>query len=151
MNNRMLEERSAGAVVFKEKDGIPNFLLLNYPAGHWDFPKGKIEKGELILDTVKREICEETGIREIEIIPDFKKNIEYYYRRNTELVYKQVIYFLARVLTWDITLSYEHKDYIWLDLEQAINKLTYKNSKNTLKDAAIFLDKMLIYRDGFVP
>jgi len=147
----MIEERSAGAVIFNENDGLTNFLLLNYPEGHWDFPKGNIEKGELLLDTVRREISEETGINNIEILPIFKKNVVYYYRRNTGIVHKEVIYFLARALTLDVTLSHEHKNYLWLDLENALKKVTYKNSKNTLKAASKFLDEAPIHRDELVP
>ena len=147
----MIEERSAGAVIFNENDGLTNFLLLNYPEGHWDFPKGNIEKGELPLDTVRREVSEETGINNIRIFPSFKQKIVYYYRRNAGLVHKEVIYFLARTLTLDVTLSHEHTNYLWLDLEKALNKVTYRNSKSTLKDASKFLDDAPIHRDELVP
>lgn len=145
----MIEERSAGAIVFNENNGNPNFLLLNYPTGHWDFPKGKIEKGELILETVKREILEETGIDNLEIIPNFKKKIVYYYRRNAGMIHKQVIYVLARTSTMNITISNEHLDYVWLDLEEALNKVTFKNSKITLEEASKFLSEPSIHRDEF--
>ena len=69
----MIEERSAGAVIFNENDGLTNFLLLNYPEGHWDFPKGNIEKGELPIDTVRREISEEIRNNTLKIFPKQKK------------------------------------------------------------------------------
>lgn len=136
----MIEEKSAGAVVFNKKNGKTNFLLLHYPTGHWDFPKGKIEKGETIIETVNREVSEETGIQNLEIIPRFKKNIIYYYRRDAGMIHKQVTYLLAHTLTKDVTLSHEHQNYVWLELEEAINKVTHNNSKNTLKAAAKFLN-----------
>ena len=148
---QVIEERSAGAVIFNETDSVPNYLLLNYPTGHWDFPKGNIEKGELPLDTVKREVSEETGMKNIEILPGFQKKIVYFYRRNAGMVRKEVIYVLARALTSDVTLSHEHKNYVWLDLEKALSKVTYRNSKNTLKAAAKFLDEAPIHRDELVP
>lgn len=147
----MFEERSAGAVLFNDDDGVIRFLILHYPAGHWDFPKGNIEKGEEPAETVKREISEETGITDIEILPGFKRKIEYYYRRNGELIRKQVIYLLARAKTRDVTLSYEHKNYTWLELDEAINRVSYRNSKNVLKDAARFLDEEPIHHDEFAP
>ena len=137
----MIEEKSAGAVVFNEDSGITNFLLLNYPAGHWDFPKGNIEKGEGSVETVRREISEETGITNIEIIPSFSKSVKYYYRRSTGLVRKKVIYLLVRAKTVDVTLSHEHINYAWLELENAIKRVTYRNSKNILREAAKYLDK----------
>lgn len=145
----MIEEKSAGAVVFNKKNGKTNFLLLHYPTGHWDFPKGKIEKGETIIETVNREVSEETGIHNLEIIPNFKKNIVYYYHRNAGMVHKKVIYLLAHTLTTNITLSHEHQNYIWLELEKAINKVTYNNSKNTLTAAAKFLDDSSIHHGEF--
>ena len=48
----MIEERSAGAVLFNETGSGKIFLLLNYPSGHWDFVKGNIEKGETLQQTV---------------------------------------------------------------------------------------------------
>ena len=64
--------------MFMRKDPEIEYLLLNYPAGHWDFPKGRIEKGETEIETARREIKEETDISKIKIFEKFKKNIEYH-------------------------------------------------------------------------
>jgi 8-oxo-dGTP pyrophosphatase MutT (NUDIX family) len=62
------QERSAGAVIFSFDSvlGKIEYLLLNYAAGHWDFPKGNIENGEDEIQTARREIQEETGICDVE-------------------------------------------------------------------------------------
>jgi 8-oxo-dGTP pyrophosphatase MutT (NUDIX family) len=39
-----MEERSAGAVVYRNDDNGRIFLLLQN-AGRWDFPKGRVEGG----------------------------------------------------------------------------------------------------------
>jgi len=39
----MRKETSAGAVLLCDTSGKNEFLLLNYPQGHWDFVKGKME------------------------------------------------------------------------------------------------------------
>jgi len=78
----------------KEKE--PLYLLLHYEAKHWDFPKGNVEKGEKDLETVKREISEETGIKDVEIIKDFKEKIHYYYKLKDELISKDVIFYLVK-------------------------------------------------------
>ena len=39
-------EKSCGAVVFREENGVRLYLLLHYAEGHWDLPKGHVEKGE---------------------------------------------------------------------------------------------------------
>ena len=45
-------------------------LLLQYPQGHWDLPKGHVEDDEEYTETMKRELGEETGIEEITITED---------------------------------------------------------------------------------
>ncbi len=135
----MLEERSAGAVLFHRDKGMNIFLLLHYPAGHWDFPKGNIEKGESDLETVRREVKEETGISDITIFEGFKKIIEYNYRRNSSVVHKRVTYYLAESAITDVKISFEHLGYEWLNYNDSMKKLTFKNAKTVLEAANEFL------------
>jgi len=134
----MKREISAGAIVFiKEKE--PIFLLLHYEEGHWDFPKGHIEGKETDTETVKREVEEETGIKDIEILPNFKEKIQYYFKFKGELISKEVVFYLAKTSTKKIKISSEHIGFEWLPYEKAIEKLTYKNAKEILKKADNFL------------
>ena len=71
-------ERSAGAVIFREERGKSYYLLLHYQSGHWDFPKGHIDKGEKPVDTARRETAEETGLVDIKLIEGFKEIIKYF-------------------------------------------------------------------------
>jgi bis(5'-nucleosidyl)-tetraphosphatase len=129
----MIEERSAGSVLFIETPSVRKYLLLNYPSGHWDFVKGNIEKGETLVETVIREIGEETGIKDVTFIDGFEEKVEYHYQRNGDLVHKEVVFFLARTATTDIKISHEHLGFIWLAYDDALKKLTYKNAQNILK------------------
>jgi 8-oxo-dGTP pyrophosphatase MutT (NUDIX family) len=129
----MIEERSAGAVVYSETDSGKIFLLLNYPSGHWDFVKGNIEEGETLKQTVLREIREETGITDIEFINGFEEKIEYHYQRDEGLVHKEVVFFLAKTKTVDVKISHEHLGFVWLNFDDALKKLTYKNAKNIME------------------
>lgn len=129
----MIEERSAGAVLFSETDSGKIFLLLNYPSGHWDFVKGNIEKGETLQQTVIREIREETGITDVEFIDGFEDKIEYNYQRYGDLVHKEVVFFLAKTKTVDVKISHEHLGFLWLGFDDALKKLTYKNAKNIME------------------
>ena len=54
---------AAAAVVINEKDEI---LMINSDHYGWAFPGGQVEVGENVIDAVKREVKEETGI-EIEV------------------------------------------------------------------------------------
>ena len=92
----MPKEKSCGAVVFvRQKDGI-KYLLLHYGAGHWDFPKGKQEKNETEEQAAAREIKEETGIEDIEFAEGFKETVKYFYKKDEETIFKEVVFFLAQ-------------------------------------------------------
>ncbi|MEK6984576.1 MAG: NUDIX domain-containing protein [Nanoarchaeota archaeon] len=137
----MDKEKSCGAVVFRRyKEGI-KYLLLHYPAGHWDFPKGNQEKNEKEEQTAAREIKEEAGIEDIEFIDDFKETIKYFYKKGEETVYKEVIFFLAQTRTADVKLSFEHIGYAWVSYEHGAKKLTYNTSKDLLRKANQFIHK----------
>ena len=136
-----MEEKSAGAVVFRETPGGRMYLLL-LNAGRWDFPKGGVEKGESELQTVLREVEEETGLKRIKIIPGFRKVIEYYYRRDRKNVHKQVVYMLASTNTENVKISFEHQGFGWFRYDEALHRASYDNSKFTLTDAEKFV------RDG---
>lgn len=138
----MLKEYSAGAVVFYMDESLLEYLLLHYEAGHWDFPKGVIEPGETELDTVRREVWEETGIKDIEIVPEFRREIHYFYRKLGQLVRKTVVFYLARAPTKEVRLSYEHVGYIWLDYPRALSKLTFRTARETLKAAHEHLTRL---------
>jgi bis(5'-nucleosidyl)-tetraphosphatase len=129
------EERSAGALVFHQSPSGRRYLLLKYPAGHWDFPKGNIEKGELPEQTMVREVREETGLVDIVPVEGFRKVIEYFYKRDGRTVHKQVTFFLAESPLDRVVLSFEHRDYAWLTFEEAMKLVTYSNSTMLLRAA----------------
>ena len=137
----MKKERSAGIVLFLKKPEGNHFLLLNYPTGHWDFIKGKIEQGETEHQTVVRETKEETGISDLEFIDGFKENINYNFQYEGELIYKEVVFFLAKTKTETVMVSHEHLSYTWLDYKNAIGKTTYQNAKDVLSKANDLLQK----------
>lgn len=139
----MLEERSAGAVLFLEDRKENIFLLLHYPSGHWDFVKGKIEDKENPHQTVIRETKEETGITDLQFVNNFEEKIEYNFKLNGDTVHKEVVFFLAKTNTKNVKLSYEHLDYVWLDYESALKKITYENAKEILKKAKHYLETKL--------
>ena len=128
----MKEERSAGVVIFQEKPEENIFLLLNYPTGHWDFVKGKIEKGEEMRQTAIREAQEETGITDLELEEGFEEKISYNFQFEGELIHKEVIFFLAKTKTSEVKVSHEHLDFTWLNFEEALKKITYQNARNIL-------------------
>jgi len=132
-------ERSTGVIPFYRDSERIEYLVLKHHAGHWEFPKGHVEGGERDVETVLREVREETGIQEIKLVPGFIRSIEYVYQKEKEQVYKQVTFYLAESLTKRVRLSEEHRDSCWLPYKEALAKLTYENAKNVLKDVHSFL------------
>ena len=139
----MIEETSAGIVLFR-KEGTKNvFLLLHYPSGHWDFVKGKMEKGESVRQTAIRETKEETGITDITFFENFEEWIEYNFQHQGELINKKVVFFLAETKTSRVTISHEHLNYTWMEYNTAMKKTTFDNAKNVLTKAQISLTNTL--------
>ena len=139
----MIEETSAGIVLFRKEKSKKLFLLLHYPSGHWDFVKGKMEKGESIHETAVRETQEETGIIDITFLENFEEWIEYDFQYQRELVHKKVVFFLAETKAKNIKISHEHLDYTWMDYNTAMKKTTFNNAKTVLTKAQMLLSKTL--------
>lgn len=134
-------EKSSGFIVFRKKEKNILYLLLHYPEGHWDFPKGHIEEEENPLETAKRELKEETGLEKIKVVDGFKKTIKYFFRKEGKTVLKFVTFFLAEALEDKVKLSFEHQEFKWLPFDKALKLTTYKNAKEVLKSAHQFLLK----------
>ena len=145
----MPKEKSAGAIVFRREDSNIYYLLLHYESGHWGFPKGHIEENENEEGAARREIEEETGIKDIKIIDGFKEYEKYFFRQTYGLpqeekkkapwVFKLVVFYLAETKTKEVKISFEHQDYKWLPYKETLKQLTFKNAKEILKKANEFL------------
>jgi 8-oxo-dGTP pyrophosphatase MutT (NUDIX family) len=134
-------EKSCGAVIFLKEEKEVKYLLLHYEykGDFWDFVKGNAEEGESEKETIIREAREEAGVKDLRFVEGFRKKISYFYRKEGKLVSKQVVFLLAETKTKDIKLSYEHAGYEWLGYEKALERVTFKNSKNILSKAQAFL------------
>ena len=139
----MIKETSAGIVLYRKEKLEKLFLLLHYPSGHWDFVKGKMEKGETTQQTAIRETKEETGITDITFIENFEEWIEYNFKHQGELIQKKVVFFLAETKTKDVKISHEHSGYTWMDYNASMEKTTFDNAKTVLTKAQKLLSKTL--------
>ena len=139
----MKKQFSAGIVVYCLSNDKPEYLLLHYLSGHWDFPKGKIESGEDKKEAALRELKEETGITDIYVHDDFLESLSYRFKDPAKvLIYKTVYFFVGRVAKKDISLSYEHKGFCWLPYPEADMRLTFKNARDLLRYADAFLKNL---------
>jgi 8-oxo-dGTP pyrophosphatase MutT (NUDIX family) len=139
----MLKEFSCGAVIYKMKNDNPLFLLVNSKRnGIWGFPKGHIENGESEKETARREIFEETGIKNIEFIKNFRQEDVYNIIDGTancadeRQVEKHSIYFLASAL--EGTLDFDKNEILelkWVDINQAQDLISFINQRKIINSA----------------
>ncbi len=99
--------------------------------GFWQTVTGTLEEGETLKDTLVREIEEEVGIKEnnIQEISDFV------YRFNWDKKgWCQTDYVFAVLVDTDkVVLSHEHTDFVWLDPEEAIERVKTQGNKEAIK------------------
>lgn len=129
----MQYEKSCGAIVFRKFHGNTELLLIkNQNGGHWSFPKGHVENDETEEETALREIMEETGIS-VALDTSFRRVISYIPKKET---IKDVVYFLARALTFDYTPQEEEIAQIkWVEINHAASLLSYENDRQLVSQA----------------
>lgn len=130
----MKQQQSAGIIIYKKENSTILYLLLCYSAGHWDFPKGKMEAGETKQEAALRELKEETSLT-AQIDDNFEETIQYIFMYEGEKTTKTVYFFTGQATSTKVQLSHEHTDFAWLPYHDALKKLTYENAKDMLKTA----------------
>lgn len=108
----------AKAVILDENDNV--LLLRRSPTdegrpGGQDFPGGNIEPGETLDHGMAREIAEEVGIT---VDPN---DLQLFYAATEAYGDRSVtrLVFWARVTSPEVTLSFEHDQYRWINASQA--------------------------------
>jgi len=129
----MKRERSAGIIVYTERDSVRRYLLLDY-GPYWDFAKGHLEAGEDDRTAALRELREETGLTDVTLHPTFFHEITYQFKnRKGRLVDKTVAYFAGQAESESVIISSEHVGYVFVPYAQAVSKVTYANARDVLK------------------
>jgi 8-oxo-dGTP pyrophosphatase MutT (NUDIX family) len=125
---------AAGGIIIDESADSRRVLLVHRPRyDDWSFPKGKLDPGESIEEAAVREVKEETGL-ECRIVRKLAVG-RYHYRTRHKgrLKPKAVHYFLMERLTRRIKVPGDEVDLaLWVDLEEASQKLTYAQDKKLL-------------------
>ena len=144
----MAKEFSAGAVIFRKDSAGTQYLLLHYPSDsktkkeYWDFAKGHQDPGEDDRETIWREVFEETGLRNVRIVPGFREVITYYFKAEGKTVFKTVVFYLGETKEKTIRISSEHQGFLWLPFEGAMTYLKFANAKKILTKAHRFLSSV---------
>ena len=128
-------------ILYKEKDNKILYAIF-YRSSHpiWQFVSGGGEDNETPLETVVREIMEETSIvvdkKEIEqldsktTIPVINITGEYTWGKNVYVIPEYT--FAIKLKNCNIKLSNEHKEYKWVEYDEEIKKLKYDSNKTAL-------------------
>ncbi|MCS7216424.1 MAG: NUDIX domain-containing protein [Candidatus Bipolaricaulaceae bacterium] len=135
-----MEERAAGLILFRENCGRREYLLIkNRRGGHWGFPKGHVEPGEDDFQAALREAAEEVHIRRIQLIPGFRTVVRYAFPRQSALVRKEVVLFLARTDEEGQPFREEVEDMAWLPFPEALQRITFAEQREALRQAEDWL------------
>ena len=125
-------ETSCGFILLN----FDSILLLQYPQGHWSFPKGHVEKDDADHhSTALRELTEETGISDITIDSEWTQRTEYTFFRKGRETPKEVFWYLAETDELEVSLSHEHNNYLWLQFDEAEEQITFEQEKELLRSA----------------
>lgn len=135
-------EFSAGGIVFKKKDRGFEILLIKDSYGRWTWPKGKIDKGEKSLDAAVREIEEEVGLKDIDVLGRIGRT-NYFYRLKGDLIFKTVFFFLMEAKGNEKLKIQkgEINDARWFKSLEALEKVEYKGAKEMLEKAINMYNK----------
>ena len=130
-------EKSCGAVMYTETDGIRKFILITNISGHIGFPKGHIEIGEDEEQTALREVYEETGVK-TQLIKGFRESYNYLING---FIKKKAVYYLAHFNAEDVKMNImEISEYRLVTYEEAISILNFKHDRDILTKANEFID-----------
>lgn len=124
--------RTAGGVVLGDSGTIA--LVRTKGGGGWTFPKGHVEEGESDEEAARREIEEETGLTELELIDDLGSYERYRIGRNgseddrSELKEIHLYLFAARPHS-DLVPAHEIGEAEWVAMPRVMEKLTHPKDR----------------------
>lgn len=125
----IVREATAGGIVFRHnKKGELEILLTQDAKDRWTIPKGHIEEGETAQQAAKREIAEEAGLSETDVLGWLGK-IHFRYRRIDKLVLMSTQIYLVRAK--GDTNAIQKEDWMngikWFSFEDALDAIEYED------------------------
>jgi putative (di)nucleoside polyphosphate hydrolase len=156
MNNQLLPMRSGvGIIVLNKKNKVFVGKRKDNPGDRWQMPQGGIDVGENYIDAMKRELIEETSIRNIKIIKQIEQTYQYQLPDNLiGIIWKGKFrgqkqkWFITRFLGNDNEINVNTKypefiDWKWIDPKMLPNVIVnFKKDLylNLLKEINLVID-----------
>lgn len=124
---KSVKEETAGGIVFRRTNGKVQFLMIRDAKKRWTIPKGHVEKGEKIPETARREVQEETGLKELEVF-DYLGKIQFQYRREDSLILMTQHNYLVKAHgdTQKVKKEDWMTDVRWMDANDALEEVEYE-------------------------
>lgn len=143
-----VKDESFGVIpVFKKEDGGFLFCVVQHQGQHYGFPKGHANPGESQEMTAKRELAEETGLMDVNIVAGEVFDQAYQFEYEGILHDKTVSYFIGFVLSTATTIPEEFKkeisDMKWLPYKETREILTHDDTKIILDRVSEYLKEFL--------
>lgn len=124
----IVREPTAGGIIFRHGKKDIEVLLIQDAKDRWTIPKGHIEPGETAVQTARREIAEEAGLDNVEMLGWLGK-IHFRYRRIDKLVLMTTQIYLVRALgNTDAIKKEEWMNGIkWFSFNDALDEIEYED------------------------
>ena len=125
----IVREPTSGGIVFRHAgESEIEILLIQDAKDRWTIPKGHIEEGETASQTARREIGEEAGLHDLDMLGWLGK-IHFRYRRVDRLVLMTTQIYLVRVRTDGNEIQKEEwmNGIKWFPFNEALDLIEYED------------------------
>ena len=124
------QTRTAGGVVVGPSGHI---LIVNQRGRKWSLPKGGVEKNESDLDAAKREIGEESGVDDLQLLGDLGSYKRYRMEKDgsdDKSEHKTIVIFLFRTAQKELApRDPDNPEARWVPREEVGDMLTHRKDK----------------------
>lgn len=126
----IVRETTAGGVVYRHnaKTKKLEILLVQDARDRWTIPKGHVEEGETTKQTARREVSEETGLKDMDI-KSWLGKINFRYRRERSLILMTThIYLIEATKDTDKLVAEDWMNGIrWFPATEAVERIAYED------------------------